>query len=573
MKRLINTLFLLLLTPTSLLHADALMVNQSMRAPSVAEFFITKDGVEVKLEIGVKGSETFKNLLPGSIYSALGFGERPAEERRIEFFKRQMMLIDENRQPLVGKLIEIGPSKRILRDPFNGTPLPIQDEAPEVIRAVLKFAFNGDTLPERLSFIAPAYQSIGFIAYHKGVAINDFRYLLSGYSLKLDWNDPWYSAFEGRKLQRQNFAPMSGFIYIEPFEVRKEIIVRPKDLQRWVDLGLEGKRVITVAMQARIKEKVSAFLAQHHPVFIDDIPVEGVFESINFLERTMSSSRVIDSPEPLDIDAAILGTIFVYPQSTLPKKVVMTWDLWDERIQSVPTSAVDQEGPFISILEPDWPRLEWINFLKYPFIPTLHAVKEPASPSQVLLAKSFPICVLLTLLTLAWLAYSFKHKQSRLLAASLSSIFLAASVATAQLGKSNNPEQASAEAIVGALLHNIYRSFDYREEGDIYDVLATSVSGELLTDIFLETKRSLVLANQGGAAAKVKNVVLESVEIQPDSTQGSFSVNADWTVNGSVGHWGHIHKRSNRYLAELIIVVDGDQWKLQEMSVLQEERL
>ncbi|MEH6593724.1 MAG: hypothetical protein V7746_25880, partial [Halioglobus sp.] len=321
MKRLVTTLFLLLLTPISLLHADALMVNQSMRAPSVAEFFITKDGVEVKLEIGVKGAKTFKNLLPTDIYRALGFGERPAEERRIEFFKRQMVLIDENRQALVGKLIEIGPSKRILRDPFNGTPLPIQDEAPEVIRAVLKFAFNGDKLPERLSFITPANQSIGFIAYHKGVAVNDFRYLVSGYSLKLDWNDPWYSAFEGRKLRRQNFAPMSGFIYVEPFEVRKEIIVRPKDLQRWIDLGLEGKNVITVDMQAQIKEKVATFLALHHPVFIDNKPVEGIFESVNFLERTMSSSRVIDPPEPLDIDAAILGTIFVYPQSTLPKKV------------------------------------------------------------------------------------------------------------------------------------------------------------------------------------------------------------------------------------------------------------
>ena len=58
MKRLTNTLFLvlLLLAPVSLLRADALMVNQSMRAPSVAELFITKDGVEVKLEIVGEGS-------------------------------------------------------------------------------------------------------------------------------------------------------------------------------------------------------------------------------------------------------------------------------------------------------------------------------------------------------------------------------------------------------------------------------------------------------------------------------------------------------------------------------------
>ncbi len=31
---------------------------------------------------------------------------------------------------------------------------------------------------------------------------------------------------------------MSGFINVENFEVRKEIILRSKDLQRWIDLGL-----------------------------------------------------------------------------------------------------------------------------------------------------------------------------------------------------------------------------------------------------------------------------------------------------------------------------------------------
>jgi len=122
-------------------------------------------------------------------------------------------------------------------------------------------------------------------------------------------------------------------------------------------------------------------------------------------------------------------------------------------------------------------------------------------------------------------------------------------------------------------LHNIYRAFDYREESDIYDKLARSVSGELLTDIFLETKRSLVLANQGGAQAKVKDVMLDSVEVQPNEGQNSFKVVAGWTVHGSVGHWGHIHQRSNRYQALLTVAVEGQQWKLREMTVLQEERL
>jgi len=99
------------------------------------------------------------------------------------------------------------------------------------------------------------------------------------------------------------------------------------------------------------------------------------------------------------------------------------------------------------------------------------------------------------------------------------------------------------------------------------------VAGELLTNIYLETKRSLVLANQGGAQAKVKNVQLDSLELKPAVDDQSFAAEVNWTVNGSVGHWGHIHQRSNRYQAVLTIVAAQNQWKLQEMTVLQEERL
>jgi hypothetical protein len=82
-----------------------------------------------------------------------------------------------------------------------------------------------------------------------------------------------------------------------------------------------------------------------------------------------------------------------------------------------------------------------------------------------------------------------------------------------------------------------------------------------------------VLANQGGAQAKVKDVALDAVKVLPSEQANSFNVEASWTVHGSVGHWGHIHQRSNRYLANLTVSVDNDRWKLDQMSVLQEERL
>ena len=543
-----------------------------MKASSIAQYYIEDTQVRVELEIGLESLPTFRNLMPDAIYREMGFGDEEIEQRLQSFFERDLALLVDG-EPLPGYVAEIGPSRRILRDPINGSPLPVQDEAPDVIRAELVYPFRKEQRPETLIFVAPAASDIGFVAYHKGVAVNDFRYLASGYTLTLDWADPWYSSFNTRNLVRQYSAPMSGFIYVENFEVRKEIILRPKDLQRWVDLGLQGRNNIPAEMQSDIKQKIGDFLAQHHPVTIDGELMTGILESVDFLERTLNSSRVIDPPEPLSLDSAIVGAIFVFPRDGLPQEVVMDWDLWDDRVQRIPASAVDQAGPLPSFLEPDWRALRWTNYLKNPKIPTLAVVESPAPAWQELLAQLLPFAMALSIAAIGWLLVSLKRCASLAVPATAATLFISASAAAWQFAASNEPDLARAEAIVGDLLHNVYRAFDYREEGDIYDVLAQSVSGELLTDIYLETKRGLVLANQGGAQAKVKDIALESVALLPSPADDSFSVEANWTVHGSVGHWGHVHQRNNRYVARLRVAVDEQRWKLREMSVLQEERL
>ena len=62
---------------------------------------------------------------------------------------------------------------------------------------------------------------------------------------------------------------MTGFIYVEPFEVRKEIIVRPADIQRMHDLGLAGKDTIPADQQEAVKTGIVEFLGEHFAVMID----------------------------------------------------------------------------------------------------------------------------------------------------------------------------------------------------------------------------------------------------------------------------------------------------------------
>ncbi len=556
----------------SVAFADALMVNRSLEASSLAQYYIDERGVRVELEIGLNALEEFRNLMPDATYQAMGYGDAPLERRLGTFFAEDLAIRLEG-SPLPGYVRNIGPANRILRDPITGAPLPIQDDAPQVIRAQLLYPFPEGNPPHELVFTVPAQSDLGFVVYHKGVAVNDYRYLASGYNLVLDWEDPWYSSFKNRNLARQYSAPMSAFIYVENFEVRKEVIARPKDLQRWVDLGLTDRSDIPVDMQPDIRQAVGEFLSRHQPVTIDGKQVEGILQSVNFLERTLTSSRVIDPPEPLQLDSAIIGAIFVFPRSELPQQVTMDWNLWDERIQRIPVSAVDQAGPLASFLEPDWRTLEWRNYLKNPKIPTLAVVETPVQAWRLLLGQLLPLFIVLAVICVAWFLYNLGNRRSLAVPAVTTTLVTVFSGAALQLGGDNSPQQERAGAIVGDLLHNVYRSFDFRKEADIYDVLAQSVSGELLTDIFLETKRSLVLANQGGAEARVKGVQVNAVDVLPDDAADSFSVEVDWIVNGSVGHWGHIHQRSNRYLARLRVAVDGERWKLREMSVLQEERL
>ena len=85
------------------------------------------------------------------------------------------------------------------------------------------------------------------------------------------------------------------------------------------------------------------------------------------------------------------------------------------------------------------------------------------------------------------------------------SLALAGIVAFAASGSTRLSDEHTNE-LVGRLLHNVYRAFDFRDEERIYDTLALSVSGDLLEQIYLETRRGLELQSQGGARAKVKEV-------------------------------------------------------------------
>jgi hypothetical protein len=547
-----------------------------MLAETIAEYFVEEDAVRVSLEIGVADLEAFANLLPDELYEKLGRPPRPFAERLADFFERDFSIAADGGARLPGRAVGLEGRTRVRRDSISGEPLPTPaGEEPEpVLFAQLEYAL--ERRPKQLTFFGPrgpAQASVGFVAYHGGIAVNDFRYLSPAQTLELDWEDPWYTRFERRNLRRQYYAPMSGFLYVEPYEVRKEIIARPLDLQQWVDLGLEGRSVIPADLQPELRRRAAEFLRAHHPVTIDGERIEPELARVHFLERTLKSSRVIDLPVDLDVHSAVLGVIFVYPTDGMPQHVTLDWDLWGTRVERVPVAAVDPAGPLPSYLEPDWRTLEWTNFLKNPVMPTLAVLETPPSAvARALWWLRWPLLVAVGAAAL-WTARRIRRPgapRGAGLAAPVALFLLVAAALAWSTTARISPDRA--DEIVSGLLHNVYRAFDFRDEGRIFDALDRSAEGALLEQLFLETRRGLELASQGGARAKVKQIELLALEAEPGDG-GGFVARATWNVAGSVGHWGHVHERRNQYRAKLSVAPRDGAWKLVDVEILEEQRL
>jgi len=106
----------------------------------------------------------------------------------------------------------------------------------------------------------------------------------------------------------------------------------------------------------------------------------------------------------------------------------------------------------------------------------------------------------------------------------------------------------------------------------VYDKLAISNDGVLLSDIYIQTKKSMILENQGGIQVKLKGIELyEAKEIESEGDELAYQ--CAWTVEGDVGHWGHVHKRINRYQAIIRIKPVNGVWKMVDLEVLEESRL
>ncbi|MGE0142969.1 MAG: hypothetical protein AB7I19_00600 [Planctomycetota bacterium] len=142
-------------------------------------------------------------------------------------------------------------------------------------------------------------------------------------------------------------------------------------------------------------------------------------------------------------------------------------------------------------------------------------------------------------------------------------------------------DPARATEIVDRLVQNLYSAFDARREEEIYESLTVSVVPELVDELYGQIYESLILRNQGGALCQIEGIDFEdrrvnlTAAVEPwealsqERVQGTrFLAEWNWTTRGLVSHWGHAHRRANRYETRLWICLDRGAWRIGSFEVL-----
>jgi hypothetical protein len=562
------TLALTISLTAASVSADAVMVTRAMTASTIMEAFIDNNGIVVELEVGASDEDALRALIAGASSAPSLPTPIPADAG---------LSIRADGRPLNGAIDELSRRQRIERDEVSGEPL-LNEGTEEVVFLKLRYPLR--THPKELVLEPPltadgyAATDIGFVVYHHGIAVNDFRYLAAGEPLFLDWEDPFYSRFDRRTLNRKYGSPMNIFLYVEPFEVRKEFVVRPLDLARFMDIDIQAHQPIPAAKRPEVLKQLAEFLKDRARVTIDGEQPEPILDRIHFLKRGLRMTRVVTPDEPVDGTSAIIGAIFVYPVDGIPKDVRLTWDMFDDRITRVPGSATDEAGPMPSFLTPEDPELHWVNYLKGSTLPGELDVEVPQSKLSIPIALAVAVLLALGLLIAAARQRSWMLGLAG--AVLLAGGWVAPRTAALQVplpASIRTPSGEEAASTIHALLYNVYRALDFRQEDVVFDRLAQSLSGDVLERVYLEMRKGLRLENQGGARVRVREVELLDVTPQEATAPGTLRYRTRWNATGSVGHWGHTHMRTNSYDALMTLGGTGDQWKIANIEILEEQRV
>lgn len=347
------------------------------------------------------------------------------------------------------------------------------------------------------------------------------------FSVRLSWNrerstavdgsrkpESWAEIRQRRKEEsraRLGIASYSGlysFLYINRYEVRHEILIPLLTLEEWVPIERRDPDFLEVDEQVTARQGIERFLVEKSRVAINGALVKGTLARVNFFTLDINDFALNAEPRRINVYQARVGAILSFPSRTVPRSVTAEWETFSEQAPFLNTVLlIGNDKPARFVFHHQAKQYTWSGDL--------------ARPPLVLPPKN----------------------------ASLT-------------------DSRQRQTVVEQVLTNIYSAFDFRHDEDVYDALATSVHGDLLREVYLRMKRSLLMAEQGGTLAHASRVaVLKTIPRGPDEYETT------WRVTSVAEHWGHLHTQVTEFRGLLKLAMLTNAWKLVSFQLLDEKRV
>ena len=559
---------------------------------STAVADIYPDHLQVELRILVEDLVLYHQLKADGEQTVSREDLMTASELHRSFLKQYFRVFLKDGEPLPGEITEVDLSEI----PQTGVRL---DQVMEV-GVYYYFHLPMEQQPDYLTFTqqfggsdAPVPSVMDLILLQKGARL-DFPVQIgprSPHSIALDWENPprndrtyWKERREWMKQRREallgvtSYSATYAYLYLEPQEIRFEILVPLLTLETWLPLQREEADYLSVAEQDAMEEALPGFLQEVCQTHIDGMEVTAQLDRLDFFTLDIRDFAKKQARKKVGVANARVGMILSFPTKGNFQSASLEWSFFNEvtPLLNTMTYVFDQPGErfFFTDNERTWqwqspkhvsgPQVSsWLSLPPVPSMPTMPLsllfLLAAFSGGAFALKRNWKIAVPLLVLG-GWFGWWNPVWQQMVIPHP-----------TQEAPLPTPPEQ---NKIAEVLLRNIYRSFDYLQDADVYSALSRSADGDYLEKLYLQIKKGLILTEQGGAHSRVRNVQWLESEPTSHSTQvQSFSLSVKWEITGTVEHWGHIHTRRNAYRAELEVKAVDDEWKLVDLEVLDEDQV
>jgi len=558
-----------------------------------ADIYVTRKKLVMRLKCFAEDLELLQGVEPYEDGKYDNTELEEGTEDHAKYLLEKIVIMDANGEQLVGKIIEVkgfeipegGIEAGQLMNYSMGYVIEYAyDSPPEFITIEQEMVAEGALLPSELKILMKqAGSDTPWTHMMKPDVPETFQFDWENQPLGKDAsNEDWEAWFEEQReknLGIESYSSVYSFIYITRREVRQEVLIPLASLSTFMEIESEDGRFLEIAEQDALKPKIEALFGNANPVMVEDRKVDPKFDRIDFYGLDFRDFAMQSSRRKVSLANGRVGVIMSYKADGAPGNVSLTWDMFNSIVRSVDAIVFELD---------EVRRTQFSKFLEnntYAWSDSEPKNEEPiptvAAEFDLPIWQNFPWLSLMLLAGAAWVFIKGKFSRAR-----QQNYVIAGALTTAALvlfplvnfdlympwSNRLRIDGQKADTIFSTLHGNLFRAFDYVEEGEIYDGLSKSVDGSLLSDLYLELNDSLRIKEQGGAVSTITAVNFLEGELQKNewhfpTVEPGFQYRCKWNLVGNIEHWGHIHERTNVYDATFDVQSIDNEWKITSMKL------